>query len=82
MAEITITTTVTDDNSPFKITLTPRQGFNDLFQINAGPQFDIAWVPELIALLMEARRIAEPDDYIKPEKLPVGLKKKKHAPKM
>lgn len=79
---ITITTTIADDASPFKVTLTPRSGFNALFQINDGPQFDTAWIPELIGLLDAAREVAEPNEANKPLlSETVGGKKKKH-PKM
>lgn len=67
-----ITTTVEDENSPFKVTLTPREGFNALFQINGGPQYDSAWIAELIKLLEEARNIAKPSD------VPVHMQVKKH----
>jgi hypothetical protein len=75
----TITTTVADDASPFRVTLTPREGFNPLFQINDGSQFDTAWIPELIDLLEQARKLANANEVAPMNPVP---KKKKHGPKI
>ena len=58
-AKVRTTVTISND-SPAKIIITPRELHSALFRFeNFNGDLDAAWIPSLIALLVEAREMAE-----------------------